>query len=176
MKSFRLDKDSIRNLKGIQGFHRMIDISARMKKHYCPVCNGLLRVISKGVVINSESEEAKNFNFSVMDGRMYGNIRFTNDIFYCNECDREFTTRAISDIEKEEKRKLKGNRVTGKAKQEENFKRSIDVQPKSTAKYDSQSHRNSQDNKGSKWHTIGIAVIIVLSTAIFLLISFFAGK
>jgi RNase P subunit RPR2 len=80
-------KERIRNLNGIQGYSKSYSISARIGKHFCPNCNELLRIIKKEEIINSESEEAKNYDFSFDEGRKIGNIKFIYDVFYCEKCD-----------------------------------------------------------------------------------------
>ena len=47
-----------------------------IKKHYCPFCNELLEKTKTETVVNSNSPEAKNFDFSNVDGYMSGNIKF----------------------------------------------------------------------------------------------------
>ena len=39
-----------------------------MKKHYCPYCNERLEKTKTETVVNSKSEEAKNYDFSNGDG------------------------------------------------------------------------------------------------------------
>ena len=47
-----------------------------MKKHYCPHCNEMLEKTKTETIVNSKSEEAKNYDFSQPggDGYMMGNI------------------------------------------------------------------------------------------------------
>jgi len=93
-------KEWIRNLKGIHGYSTSFNISARIGYHYCKVCNGLLIVHKKSVIVNSESEEAKNYNFNIADNNTIGNVKFTRDIYYCPKC--------ISEIEIEDQRRYEG--------------------------------------------------------------------
>ena len=37
----------------------------RFKKHHCPACNALLTTIKVSKIVNSKSEEAKNFGFFI---------------------------------------------------------------------------------------------------------------
>ena len=91
----------IRNWDGIQGSSGDYSISARVGKHYCPYCNNLLMVNKKTQVVNSESEDAKKFNFSGLGGNMKGNIKFTWDVFYCANCDKELPVDDILRYERE---------------------------------------------------------------------------
>jgi len=88
-------KEWIKNWKGVQGYKKRHSIRARKRKYYCPKCHEQLIVIKKEQIVNSESEEAKNFDFSTgiggtESGRMIGNIRFIWDMFYCSKCDIEY--------------------------------------------------------------------------------------
>ena len=94
----------IRNWDGIQGYRDKYVVSARIGKHYCPYCRGLLQVKRKTQIVNSESAEAKNFNFSVYGGSQKGNIRFTWDVYYCENCDKELSIADIRGYERELKR------------------------------------------------------------------------
>jgi len=102
-------KNWIRNLEGIQGYSSSGSISMRVGKHYCPMCHGLLQVIRKSRIVNSESEEAKDFNFSGVDGGyMIGNVKFTWDVCFCEQCNHEISTGDMYRYEREQ-RKLKRN-------------------------------------------------------------------
>ena len=62
-----------------------------LKKHYCPCCNVRLEKTKTKTVVNSESEEAKNYDFSNGDGFLVGNIKFIRTVFRCNKFDKTFT-------------------------------------------------------------------------------------
>ncbi len=47
-----------------------------LKKHDCPICGRLLRKVKISKVVNSNSEEAKDFDFSNGDTYLTGNIKF----------------------------------------------------------------------------------------------------
>ena len=105
MKKF---KDRIRDWEDIQGYSSSYSISARMGKHYCPDCNGLLTVERISKVVNSESEEAKDFDFDgINEGRKIGNVEFTWDVYYCASCDVGFTLKHIIGLEDEKKKQIK---------------------------------------------------------------------
>ena len=75
----------------------------RFKKHHCPVCNGLLTVTKVSKVVNSSSEEAKDYDFSSADTYMCGNIRFIRTAFHCTACNKVFSTQEIRTNEKKAK-------------------------------------------------------------------------
>lgn len=72
------------------------------KKHYCPVCGEALQKIKVSKIVNSKSEEAKNFDFSSScgDGFMAGDVKFIWTEFNCSKCNRNYSINEIHKIEK----------------------------------------------------------------------------
>lgn len=70
------------------------------KKHFCPACNERLRIIKVSRIINSKSEEAKDYNFHTLDNYMIGNVKFVWKEFQCPKCKRQFTIDEMKQIEK----------------------------------------------------------------------------
>ena len=68
-----------------------------MKKHYCPYCNERLEKTKTETVVNSKSEEAKNYDFSNGDGFLVGNIKFIRTVFRCNKCDKTYTIKEVKE-------------------------------------------------------------------------------
>ena len=75
----------------------------RFKKHHCPACNGLLTTIKLSKVVNSESKEAKNFDFSSGDTYMSGNIKFIWTEFLCSACEKTYSSHEIREREKKQR-------------------------------------------------------------------------
>ena len=75
----------------------------RFKKHDCPACGGLLTATKVSKVVNSGSEEAKDYDFSSADTHMTGNVKFIQTAFQCNTCDKVFSTQEIRANEKKAK-------------------------------------------------------------------------
>ena len=75
----------------------------RFKKYHCPACNALLTTIKVSKVVNSKSEEAKNFDFSSGDTYMVGNIKFIWTEFQCNVCNNSYSLQEIRENEKKTK-------------------------------------------------------------------------
>jgi hypothetical protein len=44
-------------------------------------------------IVNSESLEAKNYDFEVADITVKGDMKFTHIEFYCNQCDKYYTVK-----------------------------------------------------------------------------------
>ena len=42
-------------------------------------------------IINSDSEEAKNYNFEIADNLVKGNVKFTHIEFLCPVCQKYYT-------------------------------------------------------------------------------------
>jgi len=94
----------------VNGFKTTYSISARTKNHYCPKCDELLEVVRKEQVVNSKSEEAKNFDFSDngdMSGVLHGNIRFKWDAFYCSKCNIETPVGIIFRYNRERRKSIR---------------------------------------------------------------------
>lgn len=64
-----------------------------LKKHFCPICNGQLERVKVSKVVNSKSDEAKEFDFSSPggDGYMIGNVKFIWTEFRCQKCERNYS-------------------------------------------------------------------------------------
>jgi len=75
----------------------------RFKKHYCPSCMGLLTSTKASKIINSNSEEAKDYDFSSGDTYLIGNIKFIWTEFLCAACDKTYSLQEIRENEKKAK-------------------------------------------------------------------------
>lgn len=73
------------------------------KKHYCPVCNISLAPVKVSIIVNSKSEEAKNYDFSNGDGYMVGNVRFIRTELKCSYCGKSYSVREIKNYERNSK-------------------------------------------------------------------------
>ena len=89
----------------IQGIKREASrpLWARLKKHDCPQCGGRLALVKNSKVVNSESEEGKNFDFSSGDVYLVGNVKFVWDEFQCPTCGKAFSLDKIRSFEKRAK-------------------------------------------------------------------------
>ncbi len=75
-------------LAGIKYFNNSV-IYTRFKKHYCPICKTKLKVIKKSEIVNSESPEAKRFDFQIGDTWVSGDVKFIWNEFYCPVCKKQ---------------------------------------------------------------------------------------
>ena len=80
------------------------------KRHWCYDCGNVLEKQRREVIVNSESEEAKNYNFHMVDTYYRGNIRFVSFYFKCSSCGKIYEVRDYINLEKmraKERRKKK---------------------------------------------------------------------
>ena len=75
------------------------------KKHICPKCGGKveLRYVSK--IVNSKSFEAKDYDFSVGDTFLVGDVEFRTKYFYCPNCLLDISFQEMKDYEKGNRKK-----------------------------------------------------------------------
>jgi len=77
------------------------------RRHFCPMCNATLTRNRHEVVVNSESEEAKNYDFSCLDTYMHGNIKFVTFYFSCSKCNAVYEIKELKKCEKKRHRNKK---------------------------------------------------------------------
>ena len=65
------------------------------KKHFCPKCNRRLSISYTSKVVNSKSLEAKDYDFSVGDTFLIGDVEFRTKNFHCANCLRDFSIKEI---------------------------------------------------------------------------------
>ncbi|MBE6900068.1 MAG: hypothetical protein E7479_05310 [Ruminococcaceae bacterium] len=75
----------------------------KFKKHYCPVCKNFLTPIKSSKIVNSKSEEAKNYDFSSGDTYLTGDVEFIQTEFLCTACGKTYSLQEISENEKKVK-------------------------------------------------------------------------
>jgi hypothetical protein len=90
-----------------------------LKKHTCPECSEFLTVEKAVKIVNSESLEAKDYDFSCGDSFLWGDVEFHYDVFFCGKCCKRFAIEYIKkiertkkkDLQKKEKKNEKGSKV-----------------------------------------------------------------
>jgi len=106
-------------LEGFQGYSKRYSISARARKYYCPICWKTVQVRVKSQIIDTKSEEAKNFDFPVFEGgAVVGKVKFVWDVFYCASCDKEITITEMREFERETKRREREEKRVGSERNE----------------------------------------------------------
>ena len=71
----------------------------RFKKHYCPACMNLLTTTKLSKIVNSNSEEAKDYDFEIADITVKGNVKFTHIAFRCPICRKHYSVRELKEGE-----------------------------------------------------------------------------
>lgn len=73
------------------------------KRHLCPNCKTVLERKTREVVVNSESEEAQNYDFSCVDTYLVGNVRFVTFYFACPSCMTVYEIKELKKLKKHRK-------------------------------------------------------------------------
>lgn len=71
-----------------------------LKKHYCPVCGKLLIKTKVSKIVNSNSQEARDFDFHTLDNYMIGDVKFVWTEFECVDCNRNYPIEEMKRMEK----------------------------------------------------------------------------
>ncbi len=61
------------------------------KKHCCPKCGNKLLKEKISKIVNSNSPEAKEYDFEVSDIIVKGDMKFTHIELYSNQCNKYYT-------------------------------------------------------------------------------------
>ncbi len=70
-------------------------IFVHLKKHDCPHCGARLKKTKTETIVNSNSPEAANYDFSCGDGYFVGNVKFIQAAFRCPRCGRGYSVEQI---------------------------------------------------------------------------------
>ena len=70
------------------------------KKHFCPKCGNKLELRYVGKTVNSKSPEAKNYDFSVGDTFLSGDVEFRTKYLHCPNCQLDIS---FGEMKKHEK-------------------------------------------------------------------------
>lgn len=71
-----------------------------LKKHFCPNCKTKLQIKYTSEIVNSNSSKAKEYDFSVGDTFLVGDVEFRTKCFYCPECHRFISFQDMKKFEK----------------------------------------------------------------------------
>ena len=70
------------------------------KNHFCPTCKGKVDIVDVSRIVDSRSEDAKSFDFSLDHGtNMVGKVEFHWKEFECRECAKHYTVAQMKKIE-----------------------------------------------------------------------------
>ena len=79
------------------------------KKHNCHICQNVLDRKKHEIIVNSFSEEAKNYDFSIADTYAVGDVKFITYYFACPKCGAVYEIKKLKKIEKEQKKLKRRN-------------------------------------------------------------------
>ena len=76
------------------------DIAYMRKNHFCPVCKGKVDVVTVSRVVDADSKEAEQFDFSLSRKTdLVGQVEFHYKEFECRECEKHYTLAEMKKIE-----------------------------------------------------------------------------
>ena len=87
--------------KAIKYIYEANPFYVRWKKHFCPKCRKKLELSYTSKIVNSNSPEAKFYDFSVGDTFFVGDVEFRTRCFHCATCQLNIS---IKEMKKHEKR------------------------------------------------------------------------
>lgn len=70
------------------------------KKHICPQCGNKVELRYDSKTVNSKSPEAKDYDFSLGDTFLVGDIEFRTGYFYCPKCLLNISLQEMKEYEK----------------------------------------------------------------------------
>ena len=70
------------------------------KKHFCPKCGKKLELWYVSKIVNSNSPEAKDYDFSVGDTFFVGDVEFRIRYFHCSNCQFDISFKEMKKYEK----------------------------------------------------------------------------
>jgi len=95
----------------LQGIKWQYDCSLcyLFKKHCCINCHSVLDRKKHEIIVNSFSEEAKYYDFSIVDTYAVGDVKFITYYFDCPKCGAVYEIKELKKIEKEQKKLKRRN-------------------------------------------------------------------
>lgn len=75
------------------------------KKHFCPKCGRKLELRYISRVVNSKSKEARNYDFSLGDTFLTGDVEFRTRFFHCSNCSFDISFEEMKKYEKKKQKK-----------------------------------------------------------------------
>lgn len=73
---------------------------SKIKKHFCPKCGEKLKLQYTSKTVNSNSDEAKNYDFSIGDTFFVGDVEFRTAYFHCPNCQFDISLKEMKKYER----------------------------------------------------------------------------
>ena len=99
---YDINSDQVVQISGVVITDSASLVYIYIKKHHCPICDLIMTVRRKSTIINTDSPDAKYYNF-YNDSNYSGYIEYRTSIFYCQNCENEMTVEDMKRLEAENK-------------------------------------------------------------------------
>lgn len=90
--------------KAIKYIYDVNPFYVHWKKHFCPQCGERLELQYVSEIVNSNSPKAKDYDFSIGDTFLVGDVEFRTRCFHCKKCGANLS---LQEVRKNEQRKGK---------------------------------------------------------------------
>ena len=92
---------------GVKYICKASPIYLYLKKHFCPNCGSRVIVKCKSQLVDSKSEDAANYDFTISDTTLVGTVEFRTVMFYCEKCDAYISIPEMKRSEKADSNNMK---------------------------------------------------------------------
>ena len=93
--------------KAVKYVYKINPLAVHWKHHSCPQCGTKLVVKHISKVVNSKSPEAKEYDFSLGDTFLVGDVEFRTPYYSCNVCGHTVSVPEMSNLARMKKKKKK---------------------------------------------------------------------
>ena len=70
-----------------------------LRRHVCPNCNAVVKRHYSSKIVNSNSTEATEYDFSLGDTYLLGDVEFRTRCFYCSNCKQDISIQEMKTYE-----------------------------------------------------------------------------
>ncbi len=85
-------------------------IYMRLKKHPCPECGEIMKVVKIKKTVKAKSKEASSFDFSAANVKLAEKVKFIWFEFKCPKCGEMYKEEALKKLEREKKREARSEK------------------------------------------------------------------
>ncbi len=78
----------------------------KWRKYFCPICGEELKKVRISKIVNSQSKEANDYDFSSAGGEEYiiGNVKFIWTELLCENCNKSYSINDVYQAEKQSRK------------------------------------------------------------------------
>ena len=88
-------------ITGIKYVYDANPFYVHFRRHFCPKCGKRLKLRYISKIVNSKSPEAKNYDFSLGDTFLVGDVEFRTRYFFCDGCQSSISFQDMRTHEKD---------------------------------------------------------------------------